>query len=98
MKKQGKVVWAGIRGRQYRTMFMGPSSRLEARKGKRVQGVPVVPLALSVVQQEERRLLTPCAYALSPEVPENSKVIGGGDYVGELERERKKRNKTGLSA
>ena len=87
MKKQGKVVGAGIRGRQYRTMFMAPSSLHRGGEREERKGVPVVPLALSVVVQQEERRLTPCAYALSPEVPENSKVIGGGDYVGELERE-----------
>lgn len=31
--------------------------------------------------------LTPRAYALSPQVPQQRKVIGGGHHVGELERD-----------
>ena len=38
----------------------------------------------------EEDSLTPWTYAFSSQVPQHCKVIGGGDHIGQLERERER--------
>lgn len=35
-------------------------------------------------------ILTACTYALSPQIPQNRKVIGGGHSIGQLWRYKKR--------
>lgn len=39
---------------------------------------------------QEAGRLTPCTYALSPQIPQNRKIIGGWHSVCQLEKEKQK--------
>lgn len=61
-------------------------------KWNRRQLMPFLKIPLLMVKWkrgQETGCLTPRTYALSPKIPQNRKVIGGGHRIGQLWKDKK---------